>query len=300
MENKAKNFLSQIKKNSTTFLENESMANYCSLRSGGVAKYYCEPKNKKALAVIIKLCKENNLRYYILGAGTKLLFLEFDGLVISLKNLRRIEFENNLVAAEAGVNLFRLNMFVCECNLSGLEWSYGIPGSVGGACIMNAGAYKHDMSEVIEKVEIFENGRFKTLNKNKFWFSYRNSYFKEKGLIVTKVYFALKQKDSNKSIKNAMLKYFKMRRAKQPLQLPSAGSIFKRSGDIIPAKLIDDLGLKGLSIGKAQVSEKHAGFIVNLGGATEKDIYELIQKVEKIVYEHDGTVLEREINIVEK
>lgn len=299
MEKQGKSFLNQIKKISTAFLENETMASHCSFRCGGRVNYYCEPKNKKALVEIIKLCEANNLKYYILGAGTKLLFLNFDGLIISLKNLRSIEYENGLVAAEGGVNLYRLNMFVCECNLSGLEWSYGIPGSVGGACIMNAGAYKHDMAEIIEKVEILDKGRFKTLPKNKFWFEYRNSFFKQKNLIVTKVYYLLKQKENNKSIKNSMLKYFKMRKSKQPLQLPSAGSVFKRSGDLIPAKLIDELGLKGLSVGKAQVSEKHAGFIVNLGGATEKDIFELIKLIEKKVTEVSGQTLEREINIVE-
>ncbi len=293
-----KEILRTIRKNSAIFYMDEDMSFHCSLRCGGTANYYCEPKNKKSFGKIVELCLREKITHVILGYGTNVLFKNFSGIVICTKNLRNIEFENDYVIAEAGVNLFKLNMFVCNCNLSGLEWSYGIPGSVGGACIMNAGAYEHEIGEIIEKVEIFENGRFKTLHKNKFWFSYRNSSFKEKNFIVTKVYFSLKKENNNEIIKNSMLEFFKKRKNSQPLELPNAGSIFKRKGEMFPAKLIDKIGLKGVNINGAEVSTKHAGFIVNKGGAKPEDILQLIDLIKQKVFETENVKLDEEIVII--
>lgn len=298
MENKS--FILKIKKNSTFFYENEDMSKHCSFRAGEHAKYYSEPKNKKALSEIVKICNECGLKYYILGNGSNVLFYEYDGLVICLKQLRGIEIVNDTLICDAGSALMRINMFAGECCYGGMEWSYGIPGTIGGAVIMNAGAYGHDISEIVEKVEIFDGQRFKTLKKNKFWFKYRDSYFKQNKILVTKVHLKLKKLENNAEIKSNMLEYFERRRAKHPLEYPSAGSVFKRNGDNIPSKIIDELGLKGTSINGAEVSEKHAGFIVNKGGAKVKDIEDLIEKIKKVVLEKKSINLDQEIIIVKE
>lgn len=293
-------FLLKIKKNSAFFYEQEDMSNHCSFRTGGKATYYCEPKNKKSFAEIVKLCNQNNLPYYIMGNGTNLLFFGFDGLVICLKQLRSIEVDGTTLICEAGVPLMRLGIFASECGLSGLEWSYGIPGTVGGAVIMNAGAYGHEIGEFIEKVEIFDGRRFKTLKKDKNWFSYRESYFKKNNLPVTKVYINLTKVEDNQPIKQKMMEHFELRRKNHPLEWPSAGSMFRRTQDVIPSKLIDELGLKGLTVGGAQVSEKHAGFVINKGGATPQDIEQLTQQIKQIVHQKSGVELEREVIFVKQ
>lgn len=293
-------FILKIKKNSAFFYENEDMSKHCSFKAGEKAKYYCEPKNRKALAEIIKICKQNNLKFYVIGNGTNVLFYDYSGIVICLKQLRSIDVVDDILISEAGVSLFRLNMFAGECGFAGLEWSYGIPGTIGGATIMNAGAYGHEISEFIEKVEIFDGNRFKTLKKNKFWFHYRNSFFQENKMLVTRVYIKLTKLKDNEEIKEKMLEYFDKRKANHPLDYPSAGSVFKRNEDIIPARIIDSLGLKGTSINGAEVSTKHAGFIINKGGATVKDIEQLAQLIQKTVKKKKNINLEREIIIVKE
>lgn len=285
----------KIKKNSVIFYENESMAKHCSFKSGGPAKYYCEPKNKKALAEILKICKQNNINYYILGNGTNVLFFKFDGLVICLKQLRSIEQKDDILICDAGVSLFGLNMFAKDCSLCNLEWSYGIPGSIGGATVMNAGAYSHEIGEFIEKVEVFESGRFKTLKKDKLWFSYRESFFSKTNYVISRVYLKLKKCDSPLKIEEKMMEYFEKRKQKHPLDLASAGSMFKRDNDIIPAKIIDSLSLRGLCVNEACVSEKHAGFIVNKKNASPNDIEMLVNNVKEKVKKETGIELKQEV-----
>lgn len=246
------------------------------------------------------MCNENNLKYYILGNGSNVLFFDYDGLVICLKQLRGIEIADDILICDAGVPLMRVNLFAGECCYSGMEWSYGIPGTIGGAVIMNAGAYGHNTGEIVEKVEIFDGQRFKTLKKNKFWFAYRDSFFKQNKVVVSKVYLKLNKLKDNAEIKQNMLEYFEKRKENHPLDCPSAGSVFKRNGEHIPSKIIDELGLKGMSVNGAQVSEKHAGFIVNKGGATAEDIENLIERIKKIVAEKKNIELKQEIVFVKE
>lgn len=276
------------------------MWKHCSFRAGGTAKYYCEPKSRMAMAEIVKLCKEIDLKFFLLGNGTNVIFYSFDGLIICTKNLRSIVVLDDYIIVESGVPMMRLNMFVGECGFSGLEWSYGIPGSVGGAVIMNAGAYGHEICEVIEKVEIFDGKRFKTLKKNKIWFKYRNSCFKENQNIVTRVYIKLIKNADSAQIKEKMFEHFEKRKTNHPMEYPSAGSVFKRNGEMIPSRLIDSLGLKGKSINGAEVSTKHAGFIVNKGGATAEDIENLINYVKQEAKEKAGIELEQEVIIIKE
>lgn len=298
MENKS--FILKIKKNSAFFYENEDMSKHCTFRAGEHAKYYCEPKSKKGLAEIIKMCNEQGLKYYILGNGSNVLFYEYGGLVICLKQLRSIEIDKDLLICDAGTPLNRINLFAGECCYSGMEWSYGIPETIGGAVIMNAGAYGHDISEIVEKVEIFDGKRFYTYKKNKFWFKYRDSFFKQNKMLVTKVYLKLKKLENNAEIKSSMLEHFEKRRLNHPLEYPSAGSIFKRNGENIPSKIIDELGLKGTNINGAEISQKHAGFIVNKGGTTVKDIENLIDYITKIIFEKKSINIDKEIVIVKE
>ncbi|MGI5841928.1 MAG: UDP-N-acetylmuramate dehydrogenase [Christensenellales bacterium] len=298
---KKNNFILKIKKNCTAFYEDENMGKHTSFKTGGIAKYFCRPKSVQALASIVKTCNENNLKYYILGNGTNTVFFKFDGLVICLRDLRQIcVLEDDLVVCEAGVDMFRLNLFLSECNLSGMAWSYGIPGSVGGAVIMNAGAYGGEIGNVVEKIEVFDGKRFKTLKKNKLWFSYRKSCFSENKLIVTKVYLRLKKEQNNEEIKETMFSIFEKRKKNHPLDYPSAGSVFKRQGNFIPGMEIEKRGLKGTRIGGAEVSQKHAGFIMNKEAATPQDVKALVEFVKAKMFEEKGVALEQEVIFVDE
>lgn len=295
------NFLLKIKKHSVCFYENHNLSNHVSFKTSGVANYYCEPKNVYALGQIIKLCNENDLRFFVLGNGTNTLFYKFEGLIICTKQLKEITvLATGEIIAQAGVDMMRLNLFACQCSLSGLEWSYGIPGSVGGAIRMNAGAYGHEISEFIEKVEIFDGKRFKTLKKDKLWFKYRTSYFVENPhMIVTKVYLKLTKQENNEKIKEDMFEIFEKRKANHPFE-PSAGSVFKRQKDIIPAQIIDQLGIKGKQIGGAEISTKHCGFIINKENASVKDVERLIKYVKGKVLKERGIKLETEVIVVKE
>lgn len=295
------NFILKIKKHSVCFYENHNLSEHVSFKTSGPAKYYCEPKSAYALGQIIKLCNENNLKFFVLGNGTNTIFYKFDGIIICTKQLKEITvLETGEVICDAGVGMMRLNNFVCQCNLTGFEWSYGIPGSVGGAVRMNAGAYGHEICEFIEKVEVFDGKRFKTLKKDKLWFKYRTSYFVENpNMIVTRVYLKLTKTDSNEKIKAAMFETFEKRRSNHPHE-PSAGSIFKRQEGIIPARIIDELGIKGTMVGGAEISTKHCGFIINKDGATVEDIEKLIRFVKSKVKETKDIDLETEVIVIKE
>lgn len=296
------NFLLKIKKHSVCFYENENMADHVSFKAGGEARYYCEPKSNTSLVQIIKICNENNLKFFILGNGTNTLFHSFNGLIVCTKQLREITvMQSGDIICDAGVEMFRLNMFASQCMLSGLEWSYGIPGTVGGAVKMNAGAYDGEISQIIESVKIFDGKRFKTLPKDKLNFSYRKSFLHENpNWVVVQVHFKLERLESNEKIKEKMFSIFEQRKNNHPLEYPSAGSVFKRQGNIIPAMLIDELGLKGTMIGGAEVSTKHCGFIINKDKATVEDIEELMDLVKQRVKQEKGVELEREVIIIKE
>jgi UDP-N-acetylmuramate dehydrogenase len=299
---KNNNYLLKIKKHSVCFYENENMADHVSFKAGGNAKYYCEPKSNNSLAQIIKLCKENNLRYFILGNGTNTLFYSFDGLIICTKQLREITvMESGDIFCDAGVEMFRLNMFASQCGLSGMEWSYGIPGTVGGAIKMNAGAYGGEMSHVVEDVKVFDGKRFKSLSKDKLSFGYRNSFlYDNPDWVVTKVHLKLTKLESNVEIKEKMFELFEKRKNNHPLEYPSAGSVFKRKDNVIPAVLIEQIGIKGTAIGGAEISTKHCGFIINKNKASVEDIENLMNFVKTEVKKATGIELEREVIVIKE
>ena len=251
--------------------------------------------------------KQQNLnKFFVLGNGSNVIFNGYyNGVVITLgkhfKKIKIVKKNKNgaIIEVGAGVNLFVLNHFFKDNGLGGMEWCYGIPGSVGGAVFMNAGAFNHDMSEHVLEVKILKNGKFEW-TKN-FKFAYRNSSFQENNNIIVAVRFYLKI--SNKEqVYSLQKEYLQKRLITQPHEVPSAGSVFKRlkkENEIIyPAKLIDNLSLKGVKIRGAEVSTKHAGFIVNVNNASYKDVLELISIVSNKVKEHFNIELEPEIKII--
>lgn len=274
---------------------NFSMSKVCTFRCGGKALWFCEVENFDEFKNLLKL--HENKKLFILGNGSNTLCSDsgFNGLVICTKKLKNIEIKENIVICDCGVNLFDLNQKLARNGLSGLEWSYGIPGTVGGACAMNAGSFGFELGDYVEKIEVFENKQIKLLDKKDIIFSYRKSNIK---LPIIKVWLKL-TKNSQEKVEEKMQNFFSIKTKNQPTCFGSAGSVFKRQGEIIPAKIIEELGLKGYKIGGAEISEKHCGFIVNKGKASATEIIKMIDFIKNRVKIERGINLEEEIIILE-
>lgn len=282
--------------------ENESLKIHTTYKIGGIAKYFITPKDLNELISLIKYLRENNIKYMILGNGSNTIFSSktYDGAIINLSNLNKMEIKNNKIYVESGYQLIKLSIDAMNNNLSGLEFASGIPANVGGAVYMNAGAYKSDMSNLIEEVTFLdENLELKTLKNNELDFSYRHSLFQEKNYIIIST--ILKLTSGNKEEIKELMDNRKQRRIdSQPLDYPSAGSVFRNpSAEVFAGKLIEDLGLKGYMIGGAKISEKHANFIINYDNATGEDIKKLIELIKEKVkekYNIDLIVEQRFVN----
>lgn len=257
-------------------LEDVCLKDFCTFKIGGIGKIIVFPKNVLELKSVLKECKNNNLKYFILGNGSNILFPDyyFDKVIISLKNFNVVKvIRQNVVYAESGVNLFALNKFLADNSLAGLEFSFGIPASVGGFVYMNGGAFGQEISNFVLRVKIFENGKVKWLSRKDIDFQYRHSGISG---IILGVELKLQSGDKKNIIKKQQ-ENLAIRKENQPYNKFSAGSIFKRENGCIPAKIIDTMGLKGVKIGEAEISKKHAGFIVNNGDAKAIDVIALIQ-----------------------
>ena len=279
----------------------ESLAKHTSFRIGGGAEVMAFPKNAEELSRLLKTSALLDCKRVSLGAGTNVLAPDdgVRGLVICLKDcLDGMErLAEHRIRVMAGVTMSRAAVFAANLGLSGLEFAHGIPGSVGGGVYMNAGAYGGEICQVCESVEVMDReGNVRRLSNGEMQFSYRHSVLEETGDIVISADFALTQKEPEE-IKARMKELIGKRSASQPLDLPSAGSAFKRPVGGYAAALIDQSGLKGFRIGGAAVSEKHAGFVVNLGGATAEDVKELMRQVSDRVFEAQGIRLEPEVRI---
>ena len=277
----------------------ESMANHTTFKIGGNAPLYIEVNKPSQLSQIVKLCKEENVEYFILGNGSNLLVSDkgVDYVVICLKgDFKNISLlDNNTLYCGAGASLASLCREAEKNGLSGLEFAWGIPGTVGGAAYMNAGAYGGEMKDVVYSVHhIDKDGNLGTIKSSDLNFSYRHSIYKENGYIIIGITVKLKL-DNKNEIRNKMDDFMDRRKSKQPLEYPSAGSVFKRPEGNYAGTLIEQCGLKGKTIGGAQVSEKHAGFIINIGGATCNDVQQLIELIQSTVKDKTGYILEREI-----
>ena len=280
---------------------NEPMSLHTSFRIGGCAEVMAFPKTKDQLAEILKLSKVLDCKCAILGAGTNVLAPDegISGMVICLKDaMDGMEMlENDRICVMAGVTMTRAAVFAANKGLSGLEFAHGIPGTVGGGVYMNAGAYGGEICQVCESVEVMDRqGNLRQLSGAQMEFSYRHSILEETGDIVISAVFKLTPQPVAQ-IRARMKELMEKRSASQPLDLPSAGSAFKRPAQGYAAALIDESGLKGYQVGDAAISTKHAGFAVNLGGATAADVRMLLQQVSDKVFEKTGIRLEPEVRI---
>ena len=279
----------------------EPMSLHTSFRIGGAAEVMALPKNREELAKLLKMSALLDCKCAILGAGTNVLAPDegISGLVVCLKDcLDGMEqLDDTHIRVMAGVTMSRAAVFAANLGLSGLEFAHGIPGTVGGGVYMNAGAYGGEICQVCTQVEVMDrNGNTRVLSGEDMAFSYRHSRLEESGEIVIRADFAL-TKSEPEVIKAKMKEMIGKRSASQPLDLPSAGSAFKRPVGGYAAALIDQAGLRGFQVGGAAISSKHAGFAVNLGGATADDVKELLRQVSDKVYEHSGIRLEPEVRI---
>ena len=298
--------IAEIKKElpGMTLLENEPMSAHTSMKVGGKVRAWAVPKEVSSLSKVCCILKEHGHAPYILGNGTNVVFPDAgcpELFVISTEKLDQLFLcDEERIYAGSGVSLSKLATFAQQNSLAGLEFASGIPGTVGGGTMMNAGAYGGELKDCIESVVLYylPEQKLYELSNEQCKFAYRSSLFQTMfGCVILSVVFRL-QKSNSEQIAEKMRELNQRRRDKQPLDLPSAGSAFKRPEGYFAAALIEEAGMKGVSVGGAQVSEKHAGFIVNKGGATAKDIYELMDKVRHAVYDKSGVSLAPEIMLL--
>ncbi len=271
----------------------------CSMHIGGLGSYVCYPENIKQIKKLFKFLYKNNIPYFILGNGTNVVFEDcgYSAVLVCMKKFNKYKIKGNNVIANSGLNLFALN-YVSKCEeLSGLEWSYGIPGTVGGAVKMNAGAYGSEMSHVVKCVWVLRGKRVKKLKPKQIKFGYRHSVFHENNDVILKVEIKLTP-SKFKIIDQKQKQIFAYRKVCQPYDTYNAGSIFKKTSLGSAGKTIDKLGLKGVKIGDIQISNKHANFFVNLGNGTSKDLHALINFTKDTVLKKEGILLEEEIFFV--
>ena len=280
-----KNF---IEKSSIEYYENASLKKYNTYRIDVNCKYLVLPKNKEELRTLIKYLTSKEEKFLVLGNGSNVIFAcdYFDGIIILLNKLNKLKIEGEIIEVEAGYSLQKLAIETSNLGLEGLEFATGIPGLVGASIAMNAGAYKNSISEVVTSVLVMNpEFEFVTMSGEELDFSYRNSFFKKnKNYYVIGAKLKLVQGEKQQIIERISKRRVK-RLETQPLDMPSAGSVFRNPEGMYAGELIENCGLKGFSIGGAEISEKHANFIVNTGGATGKEITQVIERVKKEVLE---------------
>lgn len=288
---------------SEDLLYNEPMKAYTTFRVGGPAKWMASPQDEQQLRVILQICRESGIPYFILGRGSNLLVSDsgFDGVVVNLrKHFNRIDVdkENKTITAQAGASLPAVSQAALMAGLTGLEFAAGIPGTMGGGLFMNAGAYGGELKQIVTKASVMtKEGWIKTVMAEEMELGHRISCFMKTGEIILSAAMQLSEEDTE-AIKARMDDFNGRRRDKQPLKYPSAGSTFKRPQGYFAGKLIEDAGLKGFCVGGAKVSEKHAGFVINTGSATAADIWNLCQTIREKVREQFGVELEPEIQLL--
>lgn len=278
----------------------EKLSSYVNFKVGGPADILLIPKSKEQVIKSVAVCKENKIPFYLIGNGSNILVRDggFRGVVISLKEVNNVIVDRDKIEAECGAMLKAISDKAMENSLTGFEFACGIPGTIGGAVFMNAGAYDGEISHVIESAEIIdEEGNVVRLSNEDLDFGYRSSIVMKKGYTVLSAVFKL-EKGQVKTIKELVDNLTDKRESKQPLEYPSAGSTFKRPTGYFAGKLIQDAGLKGYSIGGAAVSEKHSGFVINKGNATAKNITDLIRYIQDEVKRQFGVELHPEVRII--
>lgn len=280
----------------------EPLKNHTTFKIGGNCIALIEPREVSDIVETIKICRENSINFFVIGNGSNLLVPDegYNGVIIKLKSeFSKIKVEGDYLIVNSGAKLSEVYTVAYENSLTGFEFASGIPGTIGGAIYMNAGAYGGEMKDIVESVEVLDldNFELRELKNEELEFSYRKSIIQRKNYIVITI--KLKLQKGNKEEINAVFEDLRERRnSKQPLNFGSAGSTFKRPEGHFASKLIEDAGLKGYHINDAWVSEKHSGFIVNKGNASYKEVMELIEYVQKVVFEKFGVKLETEVRIL--
>lgn len=281
-----------------SILADEPMSRHITFRVGGPADFFVTPKTKEEVRDVIRVCKEEKMPYYIIGNGSNLLVSDqgYRGVIIQIyKEMNEVTVEGDMIKAQAGALLSGIAAKALGAELTGFEFASGIPGTIGGACVMNAGAYGGEMKDVLESVTVLtDEGEIQELERDELELGYRTSVIAKKGYIVLGAVLKLEHGDGEK-IKACMDELKEKRVTKQPLEYPSAGSTFKRPEGHFAGKLIEDAGLRGFQVGGAQVSEKHCGFVINRDHATATDIMELMRQVQIRVKENSGVDLEPEV-----
>ena len=280
----------------------EPLKSHTTFKIGGNCIALIEPREISDIIEAVKICRKNNIKFFVIGNGSNLLVPDegYNGVIIKLKSeFSKIEVEGYYLIVNSGAKLSEVYTVAYENSLTGFEFASGIPGTIGGAIFMNAGAYGGEMKDIVESVEVLDldNFELRELKNEELEFSYRKSIIQRRNYIVTTI--KLKLQKGNKEKINAVYEDLRERRnSKQPLNFGSAGSTFKRPEGHFASKLIEDAGLKGYHINDAWVSEKHSGFIVNKGNASYKEVMELIEYVQKVVFEKFGVKLETEVRIL--
>lgn len=281
---------------------NELLSRHTTLRIGGPARYFLTPDSIEGIKKVVSICKEHNIEFYVIGNGSNLLVSDkgYDGVVIRIaEKFREIRCEGNKIYATAGATLSGIAQVALHNSLTGFEFAAGIPGTLGGALVMNAGAYGGEMKQVVESAELLDSeGKLVVFSNDELGLGYRTSVIPKKGYFVMSAVLKLDYTDDRETIRARMSELAAQRREKQPLEYPSAGSTFKRPEGYFAGKLIMDAGLRGYTIGGAAVSEKHCGFIINKGGATADDVVRLIGYVRAAVLDKFGVELEPEVKLL--
>ena len=279
-------------------LKNEPMKRHTTFRIGGPADYFVVPEHEKEIADVVRLCADQEVPCYIIGNGSNLLVGDkgFRGVIVQIfKTMNHIRTDGCQITAQAGCSLAQIANAALEAGLTGFEFAAGIPGTLGGAVMMNAGAYSGEMKDVLVTVRVLtKEGKILNLANEELELGYRTSIIAKKDYVVLEAVVGLQPGDKD-AIKTRMNELREQRISKQPLEYPSAGSTFKRPEGYFAGKLIQDAGLKGFAVGGAQVSEKHSGFVINTGDATAADVMELIRHVIDKVKEDTGVVMEPEV-----
>lgn len=282
-------------------LTDEPMKQHTTFKIGGPADYFLVPETGEEVGEIIKICRKTDTQYFILGNGSNLLVGDggYRGAVIQVyRNMSAVTVEGTMITAQAGALLSAVAAAAKNASLTGFEFAGGIPGTVGGAAVMNAGAYGGEMKDVLVEVTVMDaEGKIFAIPAEKLELGYRTSVIKKAGYIVLEAKIRLKEGDQE-AIRERMKELTIQRTTKQPLEYPSAGSTFKRPEGYFAGKLVMDSGLRGYQVGGARISEKHCGFVINAGDATAKDVRTLMDNVRDIVYEKYGVTLEPEVKFL--
>lgn len=280
---------------------NEKLNKHTTFRVGGPADCLVTPDSAEQVITLIRECRRNDIPYYVIGNGSNLLVSDdgFNGMIIKIgRNMSNLSIRDNVLTAEAGVLLATIGSYAASMELTGFEFAAGIPGTLGGGCVMNAGAYGGELKDVLAHVKaITPDGDIKDFSVEELEMGYRTSIFLDKDYVILQADIRL-SKGNRTEIEARMQELAKARRNKQPLEFPNGGSTFKRPEGLFAGKLIEDAGLKGKGVGDACVSDKHAGFVINRGNATAQDVYDTIQYVISEVAKCSGVKLEPEIRII--